>query len=170
MQCFSCHLQVPQLCTFSWHTSLNQLWSSIKSSKLVVPKSYNNNNNILYEHSFKIKLVISLFLWNKRFLIYYFTGSRFSISINSNLAILMMPQPQNHNFGSRRPQTLQFFCRNSTEWRPLTSTTTTPTPLIMTSSEDKEKKRLQEVFNRDLQLFAENIEIHLLLLDTWEIL
>ena len=39
----------------------------------------------------------------------YFTGSKFSININSNLAILMMPQPQNHNFGSRRLQILEFF-------------------------------------------------------------
>ena len=39
----------------------------------------------------------------------YFTGSKFRIIINSSLAILMMPQPQNFILGSRRPQVLQFF-------------------------------------------------------------
>ena len=31
----------------------------------------------------------------------------------------MMPQPQNHNFVSRRPQNLQIFCQSAAEWRPL---------------------------------------------------
>ena len=38
-----------------------------------------------------------------------FTGSKFTININSNLAILLMTQTQNYNFWSRRPQILQFF-------------------------------------------------------------
>ena len=43
----------------------------------------------------------------------YFTGSNFSININSNLVILMMPQPQNPNFWSRRLQIFQIFCRKT---------------------------------------------------------
>ena len=38
------------------------------------------------------------------FLVDYFTGSKCRINVNSNLAILMMPQTQNYNFGSRRQQ------------------------------------------------------------------
>ena len=64
------------------------------------------------------------FFRNKRLLIDYVTGSQFSININCNLAILMMPQPQNHYFGSHRSQILQFFCRSAAESRPLTPSST----------------------------------------------
>ena len=52
---------------------------------------------------------------NKGFLIDYFTGSKLRININmehdinNNLAILMMPQPQNYNFGNCRLKILQLF-------------------------------------------------------------
>ena len=44
-----------------------------------------------------------------RFLIDYFTGSKFRMNKNTNLVILMMLQPQNYNFGSHRPQILKTF-------------------------------------------------------------
>ena len=68
-----------------------------------------------------MKLVVSLFPEIYVFLTDYFTGSMFSININSNLAILMMLQPQNHNFESCRPQILRCFCRSTAEWRPVTN-------------------------------------------------
>ena len=48
-------------------------------------------------------------LQNKHFLIDYLTGLKFSINKSSNFATLMLPYPENHNFGSRRPQIWQFF-------------------------------------------------------------
>ena len=56
---------------------------------------------------------------NKDFLTDYFTGSKFRININSNLATLMLPQQQNYIFENRRPQILQFFCQSAAVWRLL---------------------------------------------------
>ena len=76
----------------------------------------------------------------------YFTGSKSRININNNAAILMMPQPQTHNFGSRRPQILPFFCWNAAEWRLLMP----PPPSILISS-----------LNLDLEISGYAIRIHI---------
>ena len=56
-------------------------------------------------------LFLLTFFRNRRFLITYFTGSKFRIVANNSLAILVMSQPQNYNFGNHRPHNLQFFAR-----------------------------------------------------------
>ena len=50
-----------------------------------------------------------------------FIGWKFRSNINNNVASLIMPQSQNYNFGSRRPQIFEFFFQSSPEWRPFTS-------------------------------------------------
>ena len=57
------------------------------------------------------------FIRNKRFSIDYITGSKFRIILNNNIAISMMPQPQNYNFRSHRLQIFLLFCRGAAEWR-----------------------------------------------------
>ena len=58
----------------------------------------------MYAHSFKIKLVISSFSEISVFWL-------ITLLVQRNLAILMMPQSQNYNFGSCRPQICNFFAR-----------------------------------------------------------
>ena len=63
----------------------------------------------MYYCNTKFVFLLLIFSQNKRFLIDYFTGSKFRININSNLVVLIMSQLQNYNFGSCVSQIFQCF-------------------------------------------------------------
>ena len=74
---------------------------------------------LLKQNQLEDFFLLKLFFQNRVFLIDYFSGLKFRINMNSNLAILMIPGPHNYIFGSRMLQILQFSCWIAEESRPL---------------------------------------------------